>query len=214
MRSNSLYMWQLVSCNICLLLTITSSIFFLQYITPEEKLGQQHSRSNTMHIWDISPHHQNFAYQLIFLRPGRQHYCLERNSWVQILRIYRHKLEPNPKHSYNDPSLLSKSLRFFFFHFFWGQQVTKIEHMCIRASSSLFSPLHSASASAADIFESNWAMNCWLTCLATDIISKMTLGSRPTPPLMVSPHTRPFLLTDTDTAELIWDSSSEVASTM
>ena len=140
MRSNSLYMWQLVSCNICLLLTITSSIFFLQYITPEEKLGQQHSRSNIMHIWDISPHHQNFAYQLIFLRPGRQHYCLERNSWIQILRIYRHKLEPNPKHSYNDPSLLSKSLRFFFFHFFWGQQVTKIEHMCIRASSSLFFP--------------------------------------------------------------------------
>ena len=140
------------------------------------------------------------------------HYCLERNSWIQILRIYWHKLEPNPKYSYNNPSLLSKSLRFS--PLFCGQQVTKIGRMCIRTSSLLFSPLHSAAASAADIFESNWAMNCWLTCLATDIISKMTLGSSPAPPLLVSPHTWPFLLTDTDTAELIWDSSSEVASTM
>ena len=217
MRSNSLYMWQLVSCNICLLLTITSSIFsffFLQYITPEEKLGQQHSRSNIMHIWDISPHHQNFAYQLMFLVPGRQHYCLERNSWIQILRIYWHKLEQNPKYSYNNPSLLSKVPKIFFPFFFEGSRSLRLITCVLEPLPCYFSPLHSAAASAADIFESKWAMNCWLTCLATDIISKMTLGSSPAPPLLVSPHTWPFLLTDTDTAELIWDSSSEVASTM
>jgi len=115
--------------------------FFLQYITPEEKLGQQHSRSNIMHIWDISPHHQNFAYQLMFLRPGRQHYCLERNSWIQILRIYRHKLEPNPKHSYNDPSLLSKSLRFFFFHFFFeGSRSLRLSTCVLEPLPRYFSP--------------------------------------------------------------------------
>ena len=80
------------------------------------------------------------------------HYCLERNFWIQILRIYWHKFEPNPKYSYNNPSLLSKSLRFS--PLFCGQQVTKIGRMCIRTSSLLFSPLHSAAASAADIFES------------------------------------------------------------
>lgn len=61
----------------------------------------------------------------------------------------------------------------------------------------------SSAASAAAISESNLFISCSPTCLATDIISRIMLGSKPAPPRLVKPHTWPFRLTDIETAELI-----------
>ena len=129
--------------------------FFFAIYNPRGKTGtttQQKQHYAYMRHFSTSPKLCIPAY--VSSKPRQAtHYCLERNSWIQILRIYWHKLEQNPKYSYNNPSLLSKVPKIFFL-FFLGQQVTKIDHMCIRTSSLLFSPLHSAAASAADIFES------------------------------------------------------------
>jgi len=148
---------ELMSCNICLRISITITSFFSfcnNCIILEETWGSN-TEEATLCIYEThfstSPKLCIPAY--VSSKPRQAtHYCLERNFWIQILRIYWHKFEPNPKYSYNNPSLLSKSLRFP--PLFCGQQVTKIGRMCIRTSSLLFSPLHSAAASAADIFES------------------------------------------------------------
>ncbi|WZY96116.1 hypothetical protein YC2023_068445 [Brassica napus] len=61
----------------------------------------------------------------------------------------------------------------------------------------------SSQASAAEILESSLFIRDSDTCLATEIMSRITLGSKPNPPLLVNPQICPVRFTDIDTAELI-----------
>ena len=114
---------ELMSCNICLRISITITSFFSfcnNCIILEETWGSN-TEEATLCIYEThfstSPKLCIPAY--VSSKPRQAtHYCLERNSWIQILRIYWHKLEQNPKYSYNNPSLLSKVPKIFFPFFF------------------------------------------------------------------------------------------------
>jgi hypothetical protein len=66
--------------------------------------------TNNMHIGPEFPprHHQNFAKPVAVSskHPGNMPLFVK-VLWIQILGIYWHILEPDPKHSYSNPSLLS-----------------------------------------------------------------------------------------------------------